>query len=118
MTNRAEEHVEISREFISKAHDALTQHDLLQASEKLWGAAAHMVKAVAETRGWAHSGHRELFQVVNRLVDETGNGELRPLFDAANSLHSNFYENWMPEVWIEDGARRVREFIAQLEQLP
>ncbi len=118
MTSQAQEHILISRDFFTKAHDALAQHDLLQASEKLWGATAHMVKAVAESRGWAHSGHRELFQVVFRLVQETGDQDLRSLFDVANSLHSNFYENWMSEDWIAADAKQIGEFLEKLESLP
>jgi hypothetical protein len=52
MTNYIEEHKDISRRFFTKAADALAEEDLLQASEKLWGASAHMIKAVAEARGW------------------------------------------------------------------
>ncbi len=118
MTSRAQEHTLISREFFTKAEEALAQGDLLQASEKLWGAAAHMVKAVAEGRGWEHSGHRELFQVVNRLANEAGDLELRHLFHTANSLHSNFYENWMAEDWIEAGAQQVSQLLEKLESFP
>ena len=77
-----------------------------------------MVKSLADSRGWAHAGHRELFLVVNRLTEETGDPELRTLFDIANSLHINFYENWMPRDWIEDRAERVKEFLEKLEALP
>ena len=42
----------------------LAEGDLLQASEKGWGVAAQMVKAVAETRGWRHSTHGDLYHVV------------------------------------------------------
>ena len=48
MTRAAPEHVTTSRELLAKAQEALDQDDLLQASEKGWGAAAHMVKGVAE----------------------------------------------------------------------
>ena len=118
MTSQAQEHFPISRDFYAKAHDALAQHDLLQASEKIWGATAHMVKAVAEGRGWEHSGHRELFQVVNRLANESGDPELRHLFHVANSLHSNFYENWMAADWSETGAEQIGELLEKLESLP
>ena len=60
MIDQAAEHVSISREMLAKAEEALAQDDLLQASEKGWGAAAHMVRAIAERRGWAHKGHSEL----------------------------------------------------------
>ncbi|PKB80659.1 MAG: hypothetical protein BZY88_08420 [SAR202 cluster bacterium Io17-Chloro-G9] len=118
MTSQAQEHTLTSREFFTKAEAALAQGDLLQASEKLWGATAHMVKAAAERRGWEHSGHRELFQVVNRLANESGDLEFRHLFHTANSLHSNFYENWMSEDWIEAGAQQVMQLLEKLENLP
>lgn len=118
MASQPQEHILISRDFFAKAHDALAQHDLLQASEKLWGATGHMVNAVAESRGWAHPGHRELFHVLTRLTQETGDEDHRSLFDVANSLHSNFYENWMPEDWIEADAKRIGELLEKLESLP
>ena len=66
-----------SREFLDRAHEALAQDDLVQASEKGWGAAAQMVKTVAVKRRWRHSGHAALFQVVRRLVEETGDDDLK-----------------------------------------
>ena len=118
MTSQSQEHILISRDFFAKAHDALAQHELLQASEKLWGAVAHMVNAVAEERGLEHSGHRELFQVVNHLANESGDLELRHLLHNANSLCSNFYENWMAQDWIEAGAQQVSQLLEKLESLP
>lgn len=118
MTSQAQEHSLISREFFTKAEEALAQGDLLQASEKLWGAAAHMVKAVAESKGWLHNGHRELYQAVNRLAQEIGDSEIRVLFDSASALHSNFYEAWMPREMIESSLARVRIFLQRLEGLP
>ena len=118
MTSRAQEYNATSQEFLTKARTALAQDYLLQASEKGWGAAALAVKGLAQRRGWAHQGHRELFGVVNRLVHETGDAELRNLFDIANSLHINFYENWMPGEWVEDRVGRIEEFLQKLANLP
>ena len=56
MTSQVEHYNSISRDFLSKARTYLTQDDLLQASEKGWGAAAHKVKSVAEARGWPPRG--------------------------------------------------------------
>ena len=118
MTTQAEEYTRTSRESLVKAEEALAQDDLLQASEKGWGATAYIVKGIAQRGGWQHSGHRELFQTVNRLVQETGDRELRSLFNVADSLHSNFCENWRPREFVEDGLERVTEFIQKLEGLP
>lgn len=117
MTSATPEHVTTSLELLSKAQDALDQDDLLQASEKGWGAAAHMVKGVAERRGWPHNSHRELYQIVNRLAEEASNPQLRALFSIASSLHANFYELWMPKEMVEEDIRRVREFVTRLDAL-
>jgi len=117
MATAADEHSLISREMLSKAEEAVGQDDLLQASEKGWGAAAHMVKGLAEKRGWQHNGHRELYQVVNRLAQETGERGIRILFNSASALHSNFYENWMPREMVEESLAQVKEFVEKLEEL-
>ncbi len=105
----------MSKEFLRKGREALVQGDLEQASEKLWGAAAQMVKAVAEKRGWSHHGHRDFFRVVSRLDQELGDPTLRDLFHVANSLHSNFYEHWMTRDYFESGLEKIQEFVAKLE---
>ena len=106
-----------SRQLLAKADQEISEGDLLQASEKLWGAAAHMVKAVAQNRGWEHSSHRALYQVISRLVGETGDGELRDLFLIASQLHANFYEGWLLPEDVEAEQPRVRELVRRLEAL-
>ena len=116
MTSSAQEYASASRELLAKAREELREGDLRQASEKLWGAAAQMVKAVAQRRGWPHGGHRDLFQVVNRVAEEAADPVLRDLFHQANSLHNNFYEHWMPREFVEGGADRIEELVNKLER--
>ena len=105
-----------SRELLSKGEAALEEEDLLQASEKLWGASAQMVKALASRRGWYHSSHRSLFQVIDRLASETQDIELRDLFLEAGQLHTNFYEQWLPSEMVRRGGQRVRDLVDRLER--
>ena len=56
-----------SRTLLAQAHAELAQGDVRQASEKGWGAAALMLKAIAEQRGWEHGKHRHLSRVASRL---------------------------------------------------
>ena len=117
MTEDEESFTTAARELFVKAQAALAQNDLRQASEKGWGAAAQMVKAVATRRGWEHQSHAALFEVVRRLMLESGDAGLQALFHIANSLHSNFYENWMQSEAIEVGLDQVEEFLHGLERL-
>ncbi len=106
-----------SQDLLRKAFLALAEDDFVQASEKGWGAAAQMVKATAEARRWRHNGHRQLFDIVKRLVDETGDRNIYDLFNAANSLHSNFYENWMPRDMVEATLEQIQQLLSKLEAL-
>lgn len=115
--NQTERYGAASRELLRKAREALAQDDLIQASEKGWGAAAQAVKAVAERRGWPHNGHRQLFEVVRRAVEQTDDQRIRELFLTANALHTNFYENWLTREDVEVGLERVQELLDRLEPL-
>ena len=106
-----------SRAYLAKARQELQAGDLEQASEKGWGAAALMVKAMAEQRGEPHRSHALLFDVVDRLVEETGDEDLDTLFIAANGLHTNFYENHISVAQVRRGIQRVQEFVEKLEQM-
>ena len=61
-----------SERFLAQARAELSDEDLPQASEKGWGAAAQILKAVAEQRGWEHGRHRHLSRVASRLRAELG----------------------------------------------
>ena len=102
---------------LAQAYEELEKGDLAQASEKAWGAAAQMLKAIAEERGWRHHSHRALHGVMNMLFRETNDSELVDLFSSANYLHVNFYENTYSEDFIEGRLRQVERFVDKAEGL-
>ena len=106
-----------SRKFLAQARGELVAGDLPQASEKGWGAAAQIVKAVAESRGWDHMTHRHLFRAVDRLRDETGDSNIRRFFDSASVLHVNFYEDWKDAQSVHEGIDDVEQLLNLLEPL-
>ena len=55
-------------DFLEKGRKYLAEGDLHQASEKGWGAAAHMAKAVAAARGWEYDSTRTSVRCCIRLV--------------------------------------------------
>ncbi len=91
--------------------------DLRQASEKLWGASAQALKSLAERRDWSHGSHGEFYRMIKRLRDEDGEEELAELFQSANTLHVNFYEDWLNESEVRKLAYEVQSFITRLRTL-
>ena len=85
------DHKRQAQEFLARAREYLNAGDLHQASEKGWGAAAHMAKAVAVAQGWEYDTHADFSVVLNQAWQATGNDRLRALRGIANELHSNFY---------------------------
>ena len=108
---------EQSRAFLAQASEELERGDLRQASEKAWGAAAQIVKAAAEVRGWEHHRHTLLFRVVRELVDESGDSEIINLFAVAGELHGNFYDELFDAVDIEMRLRGVVLLVEKVEAL-
>ncbi|MXY80077.1 MAG: hypothetical protein F4Y94_10440 [Chloroflexi bacterium] len=85
------DHATQAREFLGHAREYLAAGRLHQASEKGWGAAAHMAKAVAEAHGWEYKTHADFSVVLNRALEVTGDDRLRGLRATANDLHANYY---------------------------
>lgn len=110
-------YADASREYMGKAWQYLADNDLPQASEKGWGAAVELVKAISEERGWVHDTHRVLFRNVHRLVNETGDRELITLFGMGHNLHINFYENWLHPDFVRDYLQGVQTLLGKLEPL-
>ena len=61
-------YLSISRRYLRQAEEELHQKgDTLQASEKIWGAAALALKSVAALRGWNHKSHPLLGDIAMQL---------------------------------------------------
>ena len=106
-----------SRHLLAQAHEELAAGDTRQASEKGWGAAAQIVKSVAARRGWEHGSHAALYRVIRTLADETGDEDIRSLFNTAGNLHVNFYENWNIAENVAVDLADVERFLDKLEPL-
>ena len=106
-----------ARHLLAQGFEELAAGDSRQASEKGWGAAAQMIKAIASHRGWKHNSHAALYRVIARLVSETGDDDIRKGFGIANALHQNFYENWGEADYVAGGLADVEELLDKLEPL-
>lgn len=113
----AEAYVRLSEKYLVEAENFLVKGDYTQASEKLWGSAALMVKAVAAVRGISILSHGELFSFVRKLGEEQNESEFRRLFSVANTLHQNFYEDWLHKDVIKEYYEDIKQFIVKLKKL-
>ena len=59
-----------ARRFLRQADVEFENGDLLQASEKAWGAASRCIKALGTVRGLPHRDHRELRQIAWHFTPE------------------------------------------------
>jgi len=112
----AEHYQALSEKYLKDAKELLSKGDRVQASEKLWGATALAIKTVAAKRGLKLRKHGSLWEFIDRLSEESGDEELITLFNGANALHRNFYENEMTQRAVEITAKDIEKLIAKLKQ--
>lgn len=113
----SDRYAELSRQYIERADGYLLAGDRVQASEKGWGAVAEAIKSIAEQRGWNHQGHRLLDDIVLQLSEEWERPDVRLLFDTAERLHINFYEDALATDAIEARLGNVKTLLAELAAL-
>lgn len=108
-----------AREFFERAQEYLARGDLQQASEKGWGAASHMAKAVALSQGWRYESHAEFSVVLNQAWKATGNDRIADLKGFPNELHGNYYrrKRHLDADEIAFDLRRVSELLEALSPL-
>ena len=114
---RTEHYSDLSADYLRKARLHFDEGDLTQASEKGWGAASTAIKACAEERGWDHHRHWHHRVNLRRLVEEVGDEEIYGLFPSAESLHANFYENFMSVEDLGLQLGNVERLVEKLRQL-
>ena len=114
-----EDYRQQARAFLLRARGYLAADDLHQASEKGWGAAAWMTKAVAVAQGWEYRQHAQFGVVMYNASLLLGNSRMTLLGDAAEGLHRNYYIRkrfLIPEV-IAHSLERMEELLDTLDPL-
>jgi len=107
----------LNGKYLRDADRLIKKGDYAQASEKLWGAATEIVKAVGAKRGIDLGTHASLWEYVSKLDNENPDWNLRKDFAYAGNLHQNFYEDWLTKEYIRDGLIIVKGFVKKLETL-
>jgi uncharacterized protein (UPF0332 family) len=112
---KAELHIKLCEKYLQEASELLMKKNYVQASEKAWGAASQIVKAIAVKDGKELRSHKELHEFIAKLTEKLKDKELGRLWRSATSLHQNFYENWFTEDQVKDGVEDVKLFVNKLK---
>ena len=109
-----QKHIQTAQNFLAAADQEFTAGDVLQGSEKLWGAASHIVMAAAQQRGWPYGKHSNLKSAVRRLYQESGDELLLGGFTSAEQCHANFYHDFMEDFQVEEARIEVPRFVNRM----
>jgi uncharacterized protein (UPF0332 family) len=114
---RVEIHIKLCEKYLKEGEELLKKGDYVQASEKFWGAASQMIKALAVKKGLELKSHGELHKYVVEIAKQTNKEEIRALWQSAISLHQNFYENWLPPEMVKGNADDIKNLVKKLKEL-
>ena len=106
-----QKHTHIAHQFLDASDEFFEQGDIIQVSEKLWGATAHAIKSICIRRRWRHGKYAHLREAVYRLTEETGDGSLIDGFNIAYSHHLNFYNDSMEDEDVGLARARIRRLV-------
>ena len=109
-------HAEHRDRFLRHAVEQIEAGDRLQASEKLWGAVSHGIKAMAARRGWPVDSHQAGRNVVDYVAYHAEKPDLIGLYAAIEALHVNFYRDEHEIDQIAQRLQHAERFLAELAE--
>ena len=110
------DHLRTSLEFLEVSELEFAAGAVMQASEKLWGAASQIIIAAAKERDWPHTSHPSLKAAAGWLAEEYGDQAIAADFALSEKFHKNFYHNLMEDYEIAESRPIVRQFVQRMHQ--
>ena len=116
MTTLTQDHAQTAQDLLAAADCAFASGDNLGGSKKMWDAACHAVKAVAQRRGWRCDSREDLLAAARRMDGESDSPlTLRGGFGAAGKFKANSRYDFMESEDDFDLTRQiVRDFISRV----
>ncbi len=109
-----QEHTQTARDFLEAADREFAAGDVLQGSEKMWGAASHAVMALAEQHGLPCDSNRALNMAVKWLAEKYGDPTLSGRFVAAEIFRGNSRYDFMEDFQIDNSRELAQDFIERV----
>ena len=111
------DHAAQAQVFLKQSDEEFGRNDVLQGSEKLWGATCQAIMAIAEQRGWSYGKSKHRSVVVDRLADECEESWLKSGYGIAEKFHANFYNDFMEDYAVERDRPVVHRLVERLLSL-
>ena len=109
-----QKHTRLAWQLLDQADHEMLAGDLLQSSEKLWGATSHALKAFCESRGWRHSKYAQREYAVKRLAIAKSDETIRMAFRIAEACHANSSYDWMEISDVDENRIIVRRLVEKI----
>ena len=93
----AEKHTRLARKLLADASREIAAGELVQGSEKLWGATTQALRAYCASRGMHHGKYAQRRHAALQLASERNDDSIRLVYHLAQSCHANFYNDWMEQ---------------------
>jgi len=129
-SSQIERYRQLFEKYYNEALKLKEKKDYVQSGEKLWGSVTALIKLYAAKKNIfvSHWSHGDLHQFVKKYADtnpvKLPDGStiiprevLRTLLRETESLHSNFYDNFMTDEDFEDVFKIVVELIEKAKEL-
>lgn len=93
--------------FFSNFEKYYRTKDKVKASEFLWGSIGKIAYLIGLLYGQKLGKHGQLVVFLRNLARERDRTDILDWISAAESLHSNFYHNWMDSALFEEYIQKV-----------
>ena len=101
---------------MAEAQESLKDGERIEASEQMWGAVTHQLKAVARDHGWEYAVHKDGRTLALHLSKAGNIPELFRRYIAAERLHSNYYNDTLSKDGIEVLKPEVEQLLRDLRE--
>ncbi|MBM3896918.1 MAG: hypothetical protein FJ358_00075 [Thaumarchaeota archaeon] len=108
-------YLETRDHYFTNAQELISKGELRKASEMLWGAVTQSIKAFAALRNRDISKHDQFFNFMQQLSRELKDRSFYDLFIELNTLHRNFYDEFIPAEAFPLFFKKAKEFIEKIQ---
>lgn len=111
------EYLKMRDQYYKNAEEFIGRGELRKSSELLWGAVSQSIKALGILANQELVSHRDFFPFMQQLSKELGDPSFYEDFIDLNTLHRNFYDEFIPPEAFPLFFRKATLYIRRLNDL-